>query len=321
MLHLKEILNYLVEGNRTITNSYQFVDLIDFFDWEHTDRLLSFDIESLYTRVPVPEALKIVHQKLEKWVEDDELDEWNPDGTIWNSTSLKEVTSLTVKGIMSLLDYVLSDVFFVYDDRLYHQRTGLPMGGHLLPVLASLFMENLEDQALKTYPISPRFYVRFVDDLFLIWDISKGDFKELLKHLNNQNEAINVTFKEEVDASLPFLDLMIRRPVVSPCRQQCQEYSISIYRKLMHAHRYLNFKSAVPKVLKRNTFRSQWLKGQRLLRRHPGELGKEIDYLRGTYSSQGNTYPIGHLQRWLLEFQMELEENPAILRLPAKSKR
>ncbi len=216
MLHLKETLNFLVEGNRTVTNSYQFVDLIDFFDWEQTDRLLSFDVESLYTKVPVAEALEIVCRKLEQWVEDDEHDDRNPDETSRNSTALKEVTSLSVKGIMSLLDYILSDVFFVYDDRLYHQRTGLPMGGRLSPVLANLFMEHFEDQALKTYPISPRMYLRFVDDLFLIWDSSKGDFKEFLNHLNNQNDQINLTFEEEADASLPFLDLMIRRPVVSP---------------------------------------------------------------------------------------------------------
>ncbi len=209
MLHLKAILNCLVEGNRTVTNSYQFMDLIDFFDWEQTDRLLSFDVESLYTRVPVPEALKIVCRKLEKWVEDDELDERNLDETLRKSTALKEITSLSVKEIMSLLDYVLSDIFFIYDDRFYHQRTGLPMGGPLSPVLANLFMENLEDQALKTFPISPRLYVRFVDDLFLIWDSSKGDFREFLQHMNMQNEEINLTCEEEVDASLPFLDLMV----------------------------------------------------------------------------------------------------------------
>ncbi len=69
MLHLKKILNCLLVGQQTVQNSYQLVELLDFFEFQQSDRLMSFDVESLYMRVLVPETLQIVWEKLESWVD------------------------------------------------------------------------------------------------------------------------------------------------------------------------------------------------------------------------------------------------------------
>ncbi len=133
MLHLKKILNCMLEGSKTVQNSYQFVEILNFFEFKQSDQVLSFDVESLYTKVPVPETLQIVRRKLEEWVELDKQEIKDP--TDSERVSLEEVTSLTIKGIMKLLELVLSDVFFIWDSRLFHQVSGLPMGVRYPPSL------------------------------------------------------------------------------------------------------------------------------------------------------------------------------------------
>ncbi len=66
MLKQKNILNLLIWGNTTLTNTYEFVKLIENFQFGQEDKLLSFDVESLFTRVPIKEALEVVGRRLEQ---------------------------------------------------------------------------------------------------------------------------------------------------------------------------------------------------------------------------------------------------------------
>ncbi len=156
MIKLKSILNLLLWGLTSLSNSYEFVSLLENYPFEQEDQLLSFDVKSLFTQVPVPDVLKIVEKRLV------ELRELPNDPLI-------ELTSLTNAGIMRLLTYALSDCYFTWDKTLYKQKSSLPMGGRLSPVLSNLFMEELEYQVLCAAPIIPRAYFRFVDFVFVVW--------------------------------------------------------------------------------------------------------------------------------------------------------
>ncbi len=81
------------------------------------------------------------------------------------------------------------------------------MGGRLSPILATLFMESLEYSVLCSAPIVPKIYFRYVDDILIIWDLSKGDYGEFLRLLNNYHPAIALTEEREMDRSLAFLDV------------------------------------------------------------------------------------------------------------------
>ncbi len=94
-------------------------------------------MSSLFTKVPVDEVLLIVEKRLT------ELRSL-PDDPI------SEITTLMNKGLMKLLHHVLQQCFFSWQGTLYRQVTGLPMGGWLSPVLANLYMENLEYKVLCT---------------------------------------------------------------------------------------------------------------------------------------------------------------------------
>ncbi len=128
-LKLKEVLNLLLWGNTAVANLYELLQLLQVYDFGPSDTLLSYDVSSLFTRVPVRETLDIVHRRLE-------------DLRQLPSDPISDVTSLTNQGIMRLLDHDLSQCFFTWEGALYRQTSGLPMGGRLSPIMANLFMEN-----------------------------------------------------------------------------------------------------------------------------------------------------------------------------------
>ncbi|XP_050307490.1 neural-cadherin-like [Anthonomus grandis grandis] len=91
-----------------------------------------FDVESLYTNVPIGDSLKIIQDKLS------------------NDTSLPSRTKLPLGGVMELLEVCLPNSYFQVKDRFYAQDKGLPMGSSLSPVVANIYMEWFKEQTIST---------------------------------------------------------------------------------------------------------------------------------------------------------------------------
>ncbi len=88
------VLNLLLWGSTAVSKSFEFVQLLEKYKFAEQDRLLSFDVQSLFTRVPIPESLKIIGKHLQ------ELSELtcNP---------VKQITSMSNKAILKLLEHSL----------------------------------------------------------------------------------------------------------------------------------------------------------------------------------------------------------------------
>ena len=109
---------------------------------------------------------------------------------------------------MDLLKFIVATTYFSFRGTIYQQKFGTAMGSPVSPIIASLFMEWLEQQAIITAPIAckTKLWKRYVDDVMEV--VRKGCEQELREHLN----SIYTTYEEESDNSLPFLDtLMIRK--------------------------------------------------------------------------------------------------------------
>ncbi len=253
LLHLKSVLNVVFRGEFAVLNSYDLVERLDQLELDSKDRLASFDVESLFTRVLVDNTLDIVQTRLQEMMETEEGKE-----------ELQQLTSLTVQGFMSLLCLVVKDFYFVWHGHLHRQIMGLPMGSHLSPVLANIFMEELESSILRVLPIQPKIYVCFVDDIFIIFNSEQCNLDNLLYLFNNYHQDINLTCEHESDCQLPFLDLLVRQMDLSAHPEQ-RSIDLSIWRKPTHSHHFLHYQLSHPLELKRNGLRSQWLRAQRLL--------------------------------------------------------
>ena len=83
------------------------------------------------------------------------------------------------------------------------------MGSPLGPILANIFMCNLESTAMSAYlGTLPILYIHYVDDCFLIFG-SKVQSDVFFQFLNNQHKNIQFTEDDELDNFLPFLDIYI----------------------------------------------------------------------------------------------------------------
>ncbi len=94
----------------------------------------SHDVISLFTKTPIKEALDIIRQRLE------------------NDTTLKDRTKLEVDDIINLLKFVLTTTYFTFDGVIYRQKFGTAMGSPVSPIVANLYLEDLEAKAIATAP-------------------------------------------------------------------------------------------------------------------------------------------------------------------------
>ena len=82
------------------------------------------------------------------------------------------------------------------------------MGSPISPLVANLFMEEIEVQAISTSTTPPNLWKRYVDDTFTI--IKKNNRHSFMQHLNSIHPDIKFTCEEvRYDASMPFLDILV----------------------------------------------------------------------------------------------------------------
>ena len=142
---------------------------------------------------------------------------------------------MTVNHICCLLEFCLKNTFFQYKGRYYEQTEGAAMGSPISPIVANLFMEDLEVQAIMTSPSPPVLWKRYVDDTSTI--IHKQDKDAFLEHLNNIHPNIKFTSEEtRPDGAIPFLDILI-----TP--KDDGSLQTSVYRKPTHTDLYLQWDS------------------------------------------------------------------------------
>ena len=110
-----------------VNNSSHFVNIISQIHLEDNDLLVSFDVKSLFTRVPINDALIIIKDRL---LSDSELD---------------NRTTMSPHEICILVELCLKSTFFSYEYAIYEQTDGTAMGSPLSPTVANIFMEDFEN--------------------------------------------------------------------------------------------------------------------------------------------------------------------------------
>jgi len=86
-------------------------------------------------------------------------------------------------------------LFIVVDAIICEQRDGTAMGSPVSVVIANLYMEIFEEQAIESAPYKPKIRKHYVDDTFTILDRDRVDV--FLQHLNSQQPSIHFTRDRE----------------------------------------------------------------------------------------------------------------------------
>ena len=184
---LSKILKPLVgKTPYSVKNNKDFIQSIKDIRLQKDEFMVSYDVEALFTSVPVKPAIAIIQRKLEA------------------DKDLHLRTSISPKQIISLLEFCLNSTYFTFQGKFYEQVDGTAMGSPISPIVANLFMEDLETKALATSPHPSSLWKRFVDDTFII--IKKFHKNSLLEHINSIDHNIKFTCEESrEDDSIPFL--------------------------------------------------------------------------------------------------------------------
>ena len=60
----------------------------------------------------------------------------------------------------------------------------------MAPAYAKLFMGDFERKALQNYPDKPHVWLRYIDDILMVWTHGEETLDEFLKCLNNLTYAL-----------------------------------------------------------------------------------------------------------------------------------
>ena len=152
----------------------------------NSDKLVSFDEVSLFTNVPLTETIDIITNY------------------VYKGNNVPPFSKLVFKRMLKLATGGL----FSYNGKLYRQIDGVTMGNPLGPTLANFFLAHIENQIFsKTDPSHPKLYLRYVDDIFVVFP-SETDFMKFLNILNSQHKNLQFTY-ELGNSTLAFLDTNI----------------------------------------------------------------------------------------------------------------
>jgi len=107
-----------------------------------------------------------------------------------------------------------------FSSDIYHQNFGIAMGTSLVITAANMFMHYHERDIVQSYSRYLALYKRFIDDLFVIWDVPREILLEFLLPFNTKDEHIKITY-EISECKISFLDLMVAlRYIILPFRNR-----------------------------------------------------------------------------------------------------
>ncbi|KAK3756747.1 hypothetical protein RRG08_018469 [Elysia crispata] len=150
--------------------------------------LCTMDVSALYTNIPHKEGTDACRIALE---------EGRDPGT-------KPSPSF----IYTLIQLILTLNFFTFHGNTYLQTHGTAMGTCMAPTYANIFMGAIERRVLGSFPDKPLVWLRYIDDIFLIWTHGRAKLEAFIQNANTFHTTIIFTSNIS-PIHVPFLDVMV----------------------------------------------------------------------------------------------------------------
>ena len=117
---------------------------------ENYEIMISFDVTSLYTNVPIKDTINIIKDLIE------------------HDQEFSNKTKIPTSEFLDLVTLVLTKTWFLFNGKYLSQTDGVAMGGPASSVVAEIYMQSHESTALTTTDTPPKVWKRFVDDVYAI---------------------------------------------------------------------------------------------------------------------------------------------------------
>lgn len=104
----------ILPSNKSINSTHQFISIIKNFNLQPDHKMLSFDAVNLYPSIDIQEIINIVNEAIKEY---------------FNETPY-------ITNLRSTINLVLDNSYFQYQNRIYKQINGFPMGSPIFGKLA-----------------------------------------------------------------------------------------------------------------------------------------------------------------------------------------
>ena len=244
----------------SVKDSMVFAKNIQTFSNTELDKawMVSYDVCSLFTNVPVMEAIQITADYMFEGASETQL-------------------PVSKVAFVALMKLAVVGVEFVFGGNIYKQIDGVAMGSPLGPALANIFLGFYEEKLFNKIK-QPLYYKRYVDDTFVMFK-DQADSKEFYEALNALHASLKFTAEEEVEGKLSFLDVLVEH--------ENNRLITSIYRKKTFTGEYMKWSSFAPLQRKINLIKT--LTWRALSICSPCNLDKELTTIKSILIKNG--YP------------------------------
>ena len=224
-----------------VKDTYHFVEMVKSLRIPSNSNFFSMDVNSLYTNIDIQAGLDAVKKVFEKYPDPKRPDE----------------------ELLQLLEINLTRNDFMFDGKFYLQIKGTAMGKRFAPAYANIFMANWEEEVFVKCQKKPIHYLRYLDDIWGIWEGSKDEFELFLSVLNSHDPSIKLDSEFHAQ-SIDFLDTTVFKGQEFNNNHQLE---VKVYFKKTDLHTLLFKTSFHPKHTFGGIVKSQLIRFDRICTR------------------------------------------------------
>nr|VZI15733.1 unnamed protein product [Spirometra erinaceieuropaei] len=147
--------------------------------------MISFDVTALCTSIPQDLAIETIELLLQSKYDETE-------------------NRLGHAQVLQLLHFCLR-TYFTFDEAIYEQVKGTPMGSPISGFIAEVVLQRLESLVFQYH--RPKFWAPCVDDTFVV--IEQNQLLTFKEHPNAVFPDIQFTLEEEENNQLAILDILL----------------------------------------------------------------------------------------------------------------
>ena len=182
--------NNAKDENNNAKNSTKFSNYTRNVPIEDDEIMVSFDVTSLYTNIPIIDALNIIK------------------GYVNNDDQFTRKTAIPQDKFLDLVHLILTTTWCTFNSQFCQQTGGVAMGSPASSTTAEIYMQAYENTTITTALHPPKVLERFVDDVYSI--LKRTHLENFFHHINNLYQNIKFTIKEESNGELAFLDSLLK---------------------------------------------------------------------------------------------------------------
>ena len=244
--------------------------------------LVSMDVTSLYTNIPLEEGIATVCRAYKN---------------VYRNTP-----PITTQYLKEMLSLILKENSFQFIGKNYLQIHGTALDTKMAFAFANIFMANIETQILSNSVTKPTIWKRYIDDIFSLQDVNKPDIDKFIEQANSHYPTIKFT-AEISNTEITFLDTVVYKG------KRFRDHSIldiKTHFKPTETFQYTHFSSSHPSGVKKGFVKGEAL---RLLRTNSSRTTFEENIYKFKSPLLARGYPKNLIETLLSDIKITERES------------